>query len=216
LLRRTLVLLIITLQSHLSYAVLSISKNNNPMKHIFFCILFITPIIANCQSGNIEKSKYGVQTGFLGVWFQNERRVSNTVALRLELGLDASFFSAFLNQKTRYVLGPVLTVEPRYYYNLEKRKLKGKSIANNSGNFLSVKTSYTPNWFAISNYDNVKAVQNISMIPTFGIRRHIGNHFNYEAGFGYGYRYYFDNSNGNKINEGEFGANLLLRLGYTF
>lgn len=186
------------------------------MKHIFYPIFFIIPIVANCQANNIEQSKYGVQTGFLGLWFQNERRISNTVALRLELGLDAGFFWGYYYPKAGYVLVPVFTVEPRYYYNLERRKQKGKSIANNSGNFLSVKTSYKPNWFGISNYDNLKAVQNISAIPTFGIRRHIGNHFNYEAGFGYGFIYYFDNSSGNKINEGEFTANLLLRLGYTF
>ncbi|CAN5826652.1 hypothetical protein BH10BAC2_BH10BAC2_49010 [soil metagenome] len=40
----------------------------------------------------------------------------------------------------------------------------------------------------------------------------MGNHFNYEAELGYGYIYYFDNSNSIKINEGEFTANLLLRL----
>ncbi len=186
------------------------------MKQVLICIFFIIPIIANCQIGNIEKSKYSVQTGFLGLWFQNERKVSNTVALRLEIGLDASLFGGLFYPKSGYLLASVLTIEPRYYYNLVGRKKKGKNIANNSGNFLSIKTSYIPNWFTISNYDNVQQIQNISMIPMFGIRRHIGNHFNYEAGIGYGYRHYFDNVDGNKISETEFAGNLLLRIGYTF
>ena len=185
------------------------------MKQLLILFLFI-PIISTCQIASVEKSKLSVQSGFLGIWFQNESKLINTVALRLELGLDATVFGGLFYHKTGYLLAPVLTVEPRYYYNLTRRKTKGKKIANNTGNFISLQTSYHPNWFTISNYDNVQQIQNISLIPMYGIRRHIGNHFNYEVGIGYGYRHYFDNINGNKITETEIAGNLLLRIGYTF
>ncbi len=42
---------------------------------------------------------------------------------------------------------PVITAEPRWYYNLNKRVSKSKNIEGNSGNFISLKTSYHPDWF---------------------------------------------------------------------
>ena len=57
----------------------------------------------------------------------------------------------------------------------------------NQGNFLSIKTSYHPDWFVISNYDNINIISDISIIPTWGIRRNIGKHFNSETGIGYRY-----------------------------
>jgi hypothetical protein len=47
----------------------------------------------------------------------------------------------------------VLTADPRWYYNLNKRVSKSKSIDRNSRNFHSLKTSYHPDWFVISNYE---------------------------------------------------------------
>jgi hypothetical protein len=186
------------------------------MKLTIICFFIILPFTVNCQINSVEKSQFGVQTGFLGLWLQNERKITSNVALRLEAGLDASFFGGLFYTETGYVLAPVLTVEPRYYYNLGRRIRKGKKISNNSGNFLSIKSSYAPNLFTISNYDNVQKVQNISLIPTYGIRRHIGNHFNYEVGLGYGFRHFFDNIGGNRIRETEAAVNLLLRIGYSF
>ena len=86
---------------------------------------------------------------------------------------------------------PVISVEPRWYYNLEKRLSKSKSISGNSGNFVSLQTSYHPDWFVISNYDNLKTFNLITIIPTWGIKRNIGKHFTYETSIGVGYGYQF-------------------------
>jgi hypothetical protein len=111
---------------------------------------------------------------------------------------------------------PVITLEPRWYYNLNKRISKSRNIRGNSGNFLSVKTSYNPNWFVISNYDNIQIADQISIIPTWGIKRNIGNHFTYETGIGLGYRYIFAKNVGYLENQSETALNLHLRLGYRF
>ena len=73
-----------------------------------------------------------------------------------------------------------------------------------------MKTSFTPDWFVISNVDNIGILSNISIIPTWGIRRNIGKHSIYEAGIGVGYRYYFE------LSGAETAGNIHLRIGYTF
>lgn len=44
------------------------------------------------QNVSVEKSTFGVQTGFLGIWVHNKSRLSNTIALRAELGLISLIF----------------------------------------------------------------------------------------------------------------------------
>lgn len=178
-------------------------------------------MFANAQDSSkpvpsVEKSIFGIQTGFLGIWANNELRLSNTIALRSEVGLDAGLWGGSFYDKTGFLLAPVITAEPRLYYNLKKRTSKGKSIAGNSGNFVSLKTGFHPNWFVISNHDNLRVVSDISIIPSWGIRRHIGAHFNYEAGAGLGYRYIFAKNAGYASNESEAAVNLNLRIGYSF
>jgi len=90
---------------------------------------------------------------------------------------------------------------------LNKRNSKLKDISNNSGTFISLKTSYHPDWFVISDITD-HITSDISFIPTWGIRRNIGVHFNYEAGVGIGYRFF--------SNESEAVGNLHLRIGYVF
>jgi hypothetical protein len=68
----------------------------------------------------------------------------------------------------------------------------------------------------ISSIKNITTIPDVSIIPTWGIRRNIGNHFNYETGIGVGYVRYFYKSQGFGENEGEAAVNLHLRIGYRF
>ncbi|MDD4193536.1 MAG: hypothetical protein PHI28_19540, partial [Mangrovibacterium sp.] len=101
------------------------------------------------------------------------------------------------------------------YFNLNKRKSKLRNIAGNSGNFLTVQTSFHPNGLVISNYD-VEIANQVSFIPTWGIKRNLGKHFTYETGIGLGYRYIFAKSAGYTRNFDEAAMNLHLRFGYRF
>ncbi|WP_088324630.1 hypothetical protein [Polaribacter tangerinus] len=104
---------------------------------------------------SVENSMYGVQTGLLGVWGYNETKPNNEFALRTEIGLDGEYsYSDFDSPKSQYYFIPSISLEPRWYYNFKKRAKKGKSIKRNSANFLSLKTTYNPDWFIISNTDN--------------------------------------------------------------
>ena len=186
------------------------------MKIITLTLIFCgLTLIAKSQTASVEKSTFGVQTGFLGVWIHNESKLSNLIALRSEIGLDTGVTLRNGNT-TGFLLTPVLTLEPRWYYNLNKRVSKSKRVDGNSGNFISIKTTYHPDWFVISNESNLNFITDISIVPTWGIRRNIGNHFTYEAGIGVGYVHCFKKDNVILINEPDVAVNLHLRIGYRF
>jgi len=193
-------------------------KTLNRYNEKVFCwfILCGLTIVTKGQEISVEKSINEIQTGFLGIWVHNESKLTNEIALRSEIGFNSGIFGGGFYDKTGFILIPVITVEPRWYYNLQKKNSKSKNIKNNRGNFIGIKTSYTPDWFVISNYDNLSVVNQISIVPKWGIRRSIGKHFNFETGIGLGYRYVFAKSAGYAENESESELNLHLRIGYTF
>jgi len=111
---------------------------------------------------------------------------------------------------------PVISVEPRWYYNLEKRSVNKKNVKNNSGNLFSIKLNYNPDLFLISNNKKLNVVNQLAIIPKWGIRRVYGNHFTFETGFGLGPILYFGKGSENLENEDKVYVDLHLRVGYTF
>ncbi|MCT4629808.1 hypothetical protein [Winogradskyella sp.] len=187
------------------------------MKKILLTLTFCgLTLIMKSQNASVEQSTFGIQTGILGIWGHNELKLSNQIALRSELGFDTGIYGSKANEVDGLILAPTLTIEPRWYYNLNKRERKSKRIDGNSGNFISIKTTYHPDWFIIANEDNINFISDISIIPTWGIRRNIGNHFNYETGIGIGYVHYFKEDNVVLLNESGVAVNLHLRIGYRF
>lgn len=163
----------------------------------------------------------GSQVG-LRVWINYEFKLTNQITLRAEAGLNGSIWyqkSLYYGEDLGFVMSPVIKAEPRWYYNLEGR-VKGRNIKGNSGNFLSLPIAYSPDWFLISSKgdDGMNMRPQISLVPTWGIRRTIGKHFNYEAGIGIGYAYAFeykDNGYAYKADDATV-ANIHLRIGYHF
>ena len=187
------------------------------MKKILLSLTFCgLTLIAKSQSASVEQSTFGIQTGLLGIWVHNESKLSNQFALRSEIGLDTGIYGSDVNDIDGFLLTPTITLEPRWYYNLNKREGKSRKIDGNSGNFISIKTTYHPDWFVISNEDNINFISDISFVPTWGIRRNVGNHFTYETGIGIGYLHYFKEDNVVLINESDVAVNLHLRIGYRF
>jgi hypothetical protein len=93
-------------------------------KHIkIITLLLIIFQSTYAQNTGIEKSIFNVQTGFLGVWVNNEYRLSNEIVLRSEVGLDLGF-QGCSDCNTVYGLIPVISHEPRWYYNINKRNSK--------------------------------------------------------------------------------------------
>lgn len=186
------------------------------MKKILHLIFISLSIISRAQDASVEKSVFGVQTSLLGLYIHNEFKLTDALALRSEAGFYSEFQTGSVHGKIGYSLNPVLIVEPRFYYNLSKRVLRSKDISNNSGNFVTLKTIFRPVQFVISNYETQNRKSSISIVPTWGLRRNIGSHFNYENGVGFGYTFFFANKAGYSNIIGEAAVNLHLRIGYVF
>ncbi len=196
------------------------------MKKIFLFIILGITINLKAQEVSVEKSMFSIQTGFAGLWLNNELKLANSIALRSEIGIEYDFAVGDHYDEAGFILQPVITLEPRFYYNLKKRNSQGRKTSNNSGNYLSLRTSYHPDWFVINLDDNITKTADLSIIPTWGIKRSIGDHFTYETGVGLGYRLVFlkaHSYNGQAQNVDDFDTTekqytpyLHLRIGYVF
>jgi len=173
---------------------------------------------AKSQNASVEKSTCGVQTGVLGIWAYNEVKLSNAIALRTELGFDFGIWETtyYDDYDSPFLLTPVIVLEPRFYYNLKKRSEDSKRTDGNSGDFIALKMGYHPDGLVLFNTDNAPVVSDFSIIPTWGIRRNIGDHFNYEAGLGVGVSHTFAERAGYSMDKTEMELNMHLRIGYRF
>jgi len=185
-------------------------------KTILVLILIISTFQLTAQDASVEKSTFGIQTGFLGIWAHNESKLSESIALRSELGLDAAIFGDNFVGSRSFIMVPAITLEPRWYYNLNRRASKNKRTDGNSGNFISIKTTYHPDVVIGSLDNNVTFISDFSIIPTWGIRRNVGKHFIYETGIGIGYVHFFKEDNVILAETNDVAINLHLRLGYRF
>lgn len=181
-------------------------------KSLITLLIIILASPAFAQEAAVTTNPIEIQTGFFGIWLNKEYKLSDQIALRTEVGLDADIWK---RHSVGFALVPVFTAEPRWYYNLKRRSQKGKKTTDNYGNFLSLKSSFHPDLFVISNYSDA-IVPNLSIVPTWGIRRPISESFSFEAGIGMGYIFRFFKTIGFSSNEGELAANIHLRFGYRF
>ena len=188
------------------------------MKKYYLLIIFtLCYSTTKAQNTNLEKSIFGVQTGVLGIWVHNEARLAPKTALRSEVGFNAVFLIGEGGAEDGFIMAPTLALEPRYYYNIEKRHTKGKSIHHNAANFLSLDILYVPDWFVISSVDaDFNTLESINFIPKWGIRRNIGKNFTYELGLGVGYQYAYTKKLGSIKNTHDVVVDLDIRIGYTF
>ncbi len=163
---------------------------------------------------SVEKSVFSIQAGTIGIWINNEARLSRALVLRTEIGYSAQLLWG-AGQDEGFLMTPVFTIEPRWYYNLQKRKSKSKGIDGNSGNYLSLSSSFYPAWAVFSTYGHPVINPVLAIMPMWGIHRNIGRHFNYEVGAGFGYVHYFVDKYGYGAHD-NLALNLLFRIGYRF
>ncbi|WP_299183431.1 hypothetical protein [uncultured Aquimarina sp.] len=169
---------------------------------VLFLLLFFSIYLGfsqNLKEISVEKSVFGIQLGILNMWAHHELKLSNQVVLRSEIGVGGPNTAN---------IAPALALEPRWYYNLKARAKKGKRIDGNSGNYVSFRSSY--HFYTVSE-DDKNSLNNLLLAPTWGIRRNIGNHFNYEAGLGLGLGFGNDKERG--INTIPYVS---LKIGYRF
>ena len=98
------------------------------------------------------------------------------------------------NDHNIYIIAPFLDLQQKWFYNINKRIRKNKTVENNSGNFISARLitrgpSIAENVIRTSDFD-------FAFGPTWGIQRKYGE--NFHLLFDIGPQYYFDTEgNGN-------------------
>lgn len=125
-------------------------------KKIYILLLF--PLLINAQqSKTVTESLFKINILTPGLTY--EKGLTNNTTLCLDGNLSVGF--AVHNNETVVLATPFVRSQYRYYYNLEKRVSKGKSISNNSGGFLALNLSYyfkpSGTNVYVSNYDGFTA-----------------------------------------------------------
>lgn len=157
------------------------------------------------QDSLMVQKNHSISMEVAGLTYNYETPVANKISLIGRLGLQAGvgYSSSF---GSYYAISPAVSLEPRFYYNISKRKSRGKNILGNSANFLSINTMYVLN--PVIEHKTTSG-DFFVVTPQWGIRRVYWNHFLLEAGAGLNY---FFNTHG----DNDFGLMLNVRLGYSF
>jgi hypothetical protein len=208
---------------------LDIYKQTIIMRKIIFIVvstvLFAGKSFAQDSIPSVENCIKGIQIGESGLVFNYEFKLTNKFALRTEAGMTLAFFSGDDNwwtgekQKGSLAALPTFTIEPRFYYNLSRRIRKGKDISRNRANYFSLFANYSGGWGAIKFDNRIDRVPDfIAVVPTWGMRRTLGEQFNYELGAGIGYLHEskFDHFNHTHKSEEEAILFIRARFGFDF
>jgi hypothetical protein len=174
---------------------------------------------------SVEKSLRGVQLGLVSANFQYEFKLERKLTLRTEIGAELiyntrTYYDPTIREVSSQLTVPYITLEPRWYYGIDRRIRKGKNIKNNSSNYVGLKTSFLSARTPITSNDKYEVASAINVIPNFAIRRSFAKHFNYEFAFGIEYKrlVLFPKEYSSCVNCNNGFTNIFLqaRIGYNF
>jgi hypothetical protein len=195
------------------------------MKKIIVLGFVLISFLAKAQEVekvSVEKSLFGAQLGLLSTGFYYEAQLQRKISLRTEIGFSLvlsskDYADPAIKDETATLIVPYVTLEPRWYYGLDRRKRLGKNIYNNSSNYVSLANTYYSNNTPIINNGNFDVVSAITVIPKYGIRRAFAKHFNYEFSAGFGYQYnIFSAASGCNCDHSITEIDIQARIGYDF
>lgn len=162
---------------------------------IFFTLICILTQAGISQEPTPQKSIGGLQLGMFnrsgGILYYHEQKMNKDFFLRAEVGILTGYV------KKNLTLGAGFSIQPRWYYNTEKRQALGKKTAGNSANFLGLNTFFTlPNNLYLQKDQESRFFADdynkaLRFSADWGIRRRPHKSFNWELGAGLGYAYYF-------------------------
>ncbi len=143
-----------------------------------FCLVTINIYTQTERIQNIHSAKLTI----LGFSYSYEMSLATESSVNFELMLAGAFGSA-VYYDDYWIIAPVLRVEPRLYYNYIRRAGKNKRVLNNAANYISLSADYQA---GVGIGLNAVSYANLSVVPKWGMRRSIGNHFFFEGAAGIG------------------------------
>ena len=179
------------------------------MKKILL-LLTLTTAITSFSQQKVE-DVFRVKAGLVGFWVGYEKAISSDITLNGEVGYEGMIYP---NQNShsfspRYLLTSTLSIEGKYYLNLNKRALKEKNTENNAADFLSLEFVYVPDFGTVGDTWRLPDRNVLNIMTAYGFARNLSSHFQFEFKGGFGYQF-AKNDNG-----GLFPV-LETRIGYAF
>jgi len=152
------------------------------MKRLSIISIFIFVTTLSYAQNDKVQNVHSLKASFIGLSYAYEQSISQKLTINLELMLAGGFGSNFIGGDY-WLVSPIMRVEPRYYYNYLKRAENSKNTNHNSANYLSLSADYQ---FGSSFGSNAHALRAFCLIPKWGLKRAIGNHFIFEFATGIG------------------------------
>lgn len=149
-----------------------------------------------------------LEFGLHGVGFAYEMPLSSRFLVDFSAGLGMGYAiqrGAYYTDsfKSTWILNDpaaYLKSDVRYIYNREKRLAKGKSLRNNTGNYLGFQAKYTTRRMFNNSSDYMRIVDplNRALLSEvhWGMQRPLGENFLFNLHLGLGYAHDFDFNNG--------------------
>lgn len=169
------------------------------MKIAALFIILISLLSLNQVFAQQIESLHSVKVGIPSITYSYEHALGKQFSINMEAGSDWSW--RYSNHSSEIIFSPILIIEPRLYYSVKRRHEIGR-LTNNSASFFSVAASYESGILQ----KNSRGI--LSLIPKWGFRRAMGNHFIFETQLGAGLKIYRRSY--------LFDAELALKFGYVF
>lgn len=161
---------------------------------------------AQQTDASLEKNLFAWEVGLLGSWVTYEQQLGDQLVVNAQLGLDGGFFGS--SGDFNYAFVPTISIEPRWYYNFNRRAIKGKKVINNSANYFALDGTYVSDLFVITNEEGTEAVPTFLLLPKWGLKRTLGQRVTFNFAVGYGVSFWENTT------EGQIGLDL--KFGYVF
>ncbi len=181
------------------------------LKKILSFLLILLSINSFEQEADtvLKQSHTKLNLEIFGVSGTFEKQLSKKATLVSELGIrtgNGLYLSSYDVAEGWKIYNVFVGLEGRYYYNLNRRLQAKKSVASNSANFLSLGVNYGFKPFISSEIIRtetfdiygqryifeipIEEYSLLSVSPSWGFQRKIGNHFSLESNFGLDFSYF--------------------------
>jgi len=166
-------------------------------KYFVFLVLILNGNSITAQSVSLKENLFKIN--IISPGFSFERKVSNNKSINFDANLSIGFAmqnddESNTNSNFKVLASPFLRSQYRYYYNLQRRINKSKSINNNSGSFIALNGSYYFN--PINSQDYISNYDGLTLGGVWGFQKTYKSNLNISSNIGLGYNFSdsFDNS----------------------
>ena len=155
---------------------------------IFSLVLLLNSVFLFAQQLNDDylRNLTRLDLGLHGVGITFEPKMGKKITIDLSAGIGGGYnigLSEFTYEL--HLTNPALSfsVTPKFFYNLQKRAEKGKSMALNAGNYIGLRLRYTTSGVV----ENSAVYDALLMNLHWGLQRALGKKWSFATHLGAGY-----------------------------